>query len=76
MSCRLRLSHPHSVHPVHLVPPLFFELVQRFGTSGRYLCFRKKKHAMSEIIISVGLYAAALAFLLKGASVYCNHSAE
>ena len=31
---------------------------------------------MSEIIISVGLYAAALAFLLKGASVYCNHSAE
>ena len=30
---------------------IYFELWQYFGTSGRYLCFRKKKLAMSEIII-------------------------
>lgn len=31
---------------------------------------------MLEIIISVGLYAAAIAILVKGAIAFCDHSSS
>ena len=52
----------------------FFQLAQWFGASGPYLCNKLKDRAMFEIILSVSLYAGAVALLVKCAIAYCENS--